>query len=70
MTMLMNLLTVEVFYRYFAIRGDCIYTSSDMLYVYGIPWEYVELAGDELGVRNGNNEPPVYEVDDLSISTF
>ena len=41
-----------------------------MLYVYGIPWEYVELAGDELGVRNGNNEPPVYEVDDLSISMF
>lgn len=57
-------------YRYFAIRGDCIYTTSDMLYVYGIPWEYVELAGDELGVRNGNNEPPVYEVDDLSISMF
>lgn len=57
-------------YRYFAIRGDCIYTTSNMLYVYGIPWEYVELAGDELGVRNGNNEPPVYEADDLSISMF
>lgn len=57
-------------YRYFVIRGECIYTTSNMLYVYGIPWEYVELAGDELGVRNGNNEPPVYEVDDLSISMF
>lgn len=57
-------------YRYFVIRGDYICTTSNMLYVYGIPWEYVELAGDELGVRNGNNEPPVYEADDLSISMF
>lgn len=57
-------------YRYFAIREDYICTTSNMLYVYGIPWEYVELAGDELGVRNGNNEPPVYEVDDSFISMF
>lgn len=48
-------------YRYFAIRGDCIYVTSDRMYIYGIPWEYVEQAGDEIGVRNGKNEPPVYD---------
>ena len=52
-------------YRYFAVRGDCIYTTSDMLYVYGIPWADVEEAGRELGLLNGEainkDEPPVYD---------
>ena len=61
-------------YRYFAIRGDCIYTTSDMLYVYGIPWADVEEAGRELGLLgegNGNSqEPPVYDADDETIPMF
>ena len=52
-------------YKYFAVRGDCIYVTSDLLYVYGIPWADVEQAGDELGLRNGSavneDEPPVYD---------
>lgn len=61
-------------YRYFAIRGDCIYTTSDRMYIYGVPWEYVEQAGDELDVRNGEavnkDEPPVYDADDEAIPMF
>ena len=51
-------------YRYFAVRGDCIYTTSDRLYIYGIPWVDVERAGDELGVRNNTsaNQPDDSEV--------
>lgn len=60
-------------YRYFAIRGDCIYTTSDRLYVYGIPWADVEQAGRELGLLSGEavnrDEPPVYGGDE-SIPMF
>ena len=60
-------------YRYFAIRGDCIYVTSDLLYVYGIPWADVEEAGRELGLLNGEavnkDEPPVYDGDE-SIPMF
>ena len=54
-------------YRYFAIRGDCIYTTSDRMYIYGVPWADVEEAGRELGLLNGRavnkDEPPVYDAD-------
>ena len=39
-------------YSDFTVRGDCIYTVSDRMYIYGVPWQYVEKAGDELGLRN------------------
>lgn len=60
-------------YRYFAVRGDCIYTTSDRMYIYGVPWADVEEAGRELGLLgegNGNpHEPPVYDGDE-SIPMF
>lgn len=42
-------------YRYFAIRGDCIYVTSDRMYIYGVPWQYVEEAGRELGLLGGSD---------------
>ena len=61
-------------YRYFAVRGDCIYTTSDRMYIYGVPWADVEEAGRELGLLNGEavnkDEPPVYNADDESIPMF
>lgn len=44
-------------YRWFTINGDCIYTTSTMMYIYGVPWQYVEEAGRELGLLGGNNAP-------------
>jgi subtilisin family serine protease len=44
-------------YRWFTISGDCIYTTSTMMYVYGVPWQYVEEAGRELGLLGGDNAP-------------
>lgn len=31
---------------------DLIYATPTWIFVYGVPWEAVEEAGDELGVRN------------------
>lgn len=54
-------------YGYFCVKGDCIYTTSDRMYVYGIPWAEVETKGDELGLRNGsvNNAGPEYSDEDV-----
>lgn len=61
-------------YRYFSVRGDCIYTTSNRLYVYGVPWADVEETGRELGLLGGEavnkDEPPIYDGDDESIPMF
>lgn len=43
-------------YRWFSIdkTGRYLYSISTMIFVYGIPWAEVERAGDELGLRNGD----------------
>jgi hypothetical protein len=40
-------------YRYYCVKGDCMYAVSDLMYCYGVKWSDVEAAGDELGLRSG-----------------
>ena len=38
-------------YGHNGVYGDHMSWSSDLMYCYGVKWEYVEAAGDELGLR-------------------
>lgn len=46
-------------YRWFTISGNgqYLYSISTRMYIYGVPWQYVEEAGRELGLLGGDNAP-------------
>ena len=49
-------------------KGDLIYTSSTMMFIYGIPWSKVEEKGHELGLIGGDfkgNESSNEDEDDI-----
>ena len=36
-------------------KGDLLYVTTTWMFTYGVPWEAVEVAGDELGLRDNSS---------------
>ena len=36
-------------------KGDLLYVTTTWMFTYGVPWEAVEVAGDELGLRENTS---------------